>query len=147
MRTIELELSSADSAESIVHLVWRGGRVEVRFVAEELRASLDRWLAHGVREWVETADGRRVARITASTEVAFLRRLAADLRRQFNFSVALDDRDEPTPRADRLTRVVFRRPSVETITLAPDSRGRIAAAARGSMPRVPATATTYEWRP
>lgn len=138
MRTIELEMSTADSAERIAHLVWRAGHVEVRFVADELRPAVDRWIAQGVREWVERDGGQRAARITPSTDAMFLRRLAADLRRQFNFSVDLETRDEPAPP------VGVRRTTAEPVTLARDSQGRLAKASRAQV-RLPASTLELEW--
>ena len=140
MRTIELEMSSADSAERLAHLVWREGRIDIVFIAEELRPALARWIAGGVREWVEAPGGQRAARITPATDPMFLRRLATDLRRQFNFSVDLDARDELSARVVTTSQ----RASTSPINLAPDSQSGLVTARRVV---AKASVSTYEWRP
>ncbi len=142
MRTIELEMSTADTADRIANLVWRDGQVEVTFITEELQPALARWLANGVREWVDVPGGHRVARITPATDPMFLRRLAADLRRQFNFSMYLDERDEPVARVATVHAISVRRANAEPISISRDSQGRLVAGARPP-PRPPAS--TFEW--
>ena len=142
MRKGELEISSADNAERIATLVWREGRVEATFVADEMRTAVDRWIANGVRDWVD-APGGRAARITPSSDPLFLRHLAEDLRTQFNFSLFLIDPSEPPVEViERRQLLAARRPAPAGFNVSLDSKGHLVAGACVSAnPKV----STYEW--
>jgi len=47
-----LVMKSWGTDEVAFSLLWCGGEVEVESVAEDLRSAVERWLQHGVTEWI-----------------------------------------------------------------------------------------------
>jgi hypothetical protein len=72
----------------LADIQWREGRVDILAANPDMRASLERWTADGLREWL-LPDDSLDWRFTASTSPDFLSRLAGYLGQQFGFETAL----------------------------------------------------------
>jgi hypothetical protein len=98
MRRITLRLSFAEDDERLADLVWSANGTSIVFALEGVRSELQQMVDDGLSEWVGPYEDP-TPRMTPSSDPRFLERLAAYLRRQFNFRVELRD-SEPEKRRD-----------------------------------------------
>jgi hypothetical protein len=90
MREISLVLQFQDDATPIAELVWSANRTRVVSATERMRPDLDLIVEDGLSEWIGPYEDAK-PRLTLSSDPQFLERLAAYLRRQFNFTITLQD--------------------------------------------------------
>jgi len=97
MRRITLTLLFRDGTP-VAELVWFASSTRIVSAAETLRSDLERLVEDGLTEWVGPLEDP-TPRATPSSDQRFLERLAAYLRRQFSFTVKLQD-SAPVRRRD-----------------------------------------------
>jgi hypothetical protein len=100
MRRITLVLLFQDDVKPVAELVWSANRSHVVSAVERMRSDLDQLVEEGLSEWIGPYEDA-MPRMTPSSDPRFLERLAAYLRRQFNFAIRLQD-SEPAKRRDAL---------------------------------------------
>lgn len=83
LRAITLTIRS-ERGIRVAELEWRDGVTAVVFATETMRPAVERWLEHGLREWVGAAEDA-TPRSTSSTSPDFLPRLEEYLAKQFRF--------------------------------------------------------------
>lgn len=80
------EIQSHDGVDRLAVLEWEDGTLRILEASPGLRVAFERWVAHGLMDWVEApyADSR----ITLVTDPAFLPRLREHLRRVSGFQIS-----------------------------------------------------------
>ncbi len=97
LRAITLTIRS-QGGTPVAELEWRDGATKVLFATETLRPAAQRWLEHGLTEWVGTGD-EAVPRSTPSRSPEFLPRLEEYLAGQFRFRITCKKVVEQVPYA------------------------------------------------
>jgi hypothetical protein len=87
-REITLTVRS-ERGEVLAVLAWQKGATEVRQVKSTIAGTVQRWIDHGLDEWVGEGDASE-PRTTPSSAPEFLARLEDHLARQFSFRLRLD---------------------------------------------------------
>jgi hypothetical protein len=97
LRAIKLTIRS-EQGTRVAELEWRPGGTTIVFATDTMRPAVERWIEHGLAEWVG-ADDEAMPRKTASTSPEFLPRLEDYLAQQFRFRMAREKIIERIPDA------------------------------------------------
>lgn len=90
MRRITLTLLFRDGITPVAELSWIPCRTQIVSARDTIRADLERLVEDGLSEWMGPYEDP-TSRRTPSSDPLFLERLAEYLRRQFNFTLLLQD--------------------------------------------------------